>query len=57
MMLGCDLVIAAAEASFGLPEPRVGLLPPICIMLLTPSGRFSRAETSFSAAVREDATG
>ena len=27
MMLGCDLVIAAAEASFGLPEPRVGLLP------------------------------
>jgi len=27
MMLGCDLVVAAAEASFGLPEPRVGLLP------------------------------
>jgi len=27
MMLGCDLVIAAEEASFGLPEPRVGLLP------------------------------
>ena len=27
MMLGCDLVIAAAEASFGLPEPRVGRLP------------------------------
>src|SRR5205085_4745145 len=27
MMLGCDLVIAAEEASFGLPEPRVGRLP------------------------------
>jgi crotonobetainyl-CoA hydratase len=27
MALGCDLVIAAAEASFGLPEPRVGRLP------------------------------
>jgi crotonobetainyl-CoA hydratase len=27
MVLGCDLVIAAAEASFGLPEPRVGRLP------------------------------
>ena len=27
MALGCDLIIAAEEASFGLPEPRVGLLP------------------------------
>jgi crotonobetainyl-CoA hydratase len=27
MALGCDLIIAAAEASFGLPEPRVGRLP------------------------------
>jgi crotonobetainyl-CoA hydratase len=27
MMLGCDLVIAAEEATFGLPEPRVGRLP------------------------------
>src|SRR4029077_20942350 len=27
MVLGCDLVIAAEEATFGLPEPRVGRLP------------------------------
>jgi enoyl-CoA hydratase/carnithine racemase len=27
MVLGCDIVIAAEEASFGLPEPRVGRLP------------------------------
>jgi crotonobetainyl-CoA hydratase len=27
MVLGCDIVIAAAEATFGLPEPRVGRLP------------------------------
>ncbi len=27
MVLGCDLVVAAEEASFGLPEPRVGRLP------------------------------
>lgn len=27
MVLGCDIVIAAAEASFGLPEARVGRLP------------------------------
>ena len=27
MVLGCDLVVAAKEASFGLPEPRVGRLP------------------------------
>jgi enoyl-CoA hydratase/carnithine racemase len=26
MVLGCDIVIAAEEASFGLPEPRVGRL-------------------------------
>ena len=27
MVLGCDLVIAAEEATMGLPEPRVGRLP------------------------------
>ena len=27
MVLGCDLVVAADAASFGLPEPRVGRLP------------------------------
>ena len=27
MMLGCDLVVAADHAGFGLPEPRVGRLP------------------------------
>ena len=27
MVLGCDLVVAAEAASFGLPEPRVGRLP------------------------------
>ena len=27
MVLGCDLVVAADTASFGLPEPRVGRLP------------------------------
>ncbi len=27
MMLGCDLVVAAEDATFGLPEPRVGRLP------------------------------
>jgi crotonobetainyl-CoA hydratase len=27
MVLGCDIVIAAAEAGFGLPEARVGRLP------------------------------
>ncbi len=27
MVLGCDIVIAAQEATFGLPEPRVGRLP------------------------------
>src|SRR6516225_7136078 len=27
MALGCDLIIAAEHASFGLPEPRVGRLP------------------------------
>ena len=26
MMLGCDIVVASADASFGLPEPRVGRL-------------------------------
>src|SRR5690606_35584797 len=26
MMLGCDIIVAAATASFGLPEPRVGRL-------------------------------
>ena len=27
MVLGCDLVLACAEATFGLPEPRLGRLP------------------------------
>ena len=27
MVLGCDLIVAAQTASFGLPEPRVGRLP------------------------------
>jgi crotonobetainyl-CoA hydratase len=27
MLLGCDIIIATEEASFGLPEPRVGRLP------------------------------
>ena len=27
MVLGCDIVIAAEEATMGLPEPRVGRLP------------------------------
>jgi crotonobetainyl-CoA hydratase len=27
MMLGCDIVVAVEEASFGLPEPRVGRMP------------------------------
>ena len=27
MVLGCDLIVAAETASFGLPEPRVGRLP------------------------------
>jgi len=27
MVLGCDIVVASAEASFGLPEPLVGRLP------------------------------
>jgi crotonobetainyl-CoA hydratase len=27
MVLGCDLVIAAEEATFGLPEPRLGRIP------------------------------
>jgi len=27
MMLGCDIVVAAPHATFGLPEPRVGRLP------------------------------
>ncbi|MGC1575059.1 MAG: enoyl-CoA hydratase-related protein, partial [Beijerinckiaceae bacterium] len=27
MALGCDLIVAAEEASFGLPEARVGRLP------------------------------
>lgn len=27
MVLGCDIVVAAEEATFGLPEPRIGRLP------------------------------
>ena len=34
MVLGCDLVVAAETASFGLPEPRVGRLPLDAMVLL-----------------------
>jgi len=27
MMLGCDIVVAVEQATFGLPEARVGRLP------------------------------
>ena len=27
MVLGCDIIVAAEEATFGLPEPRVGRMP------------------------------
>jgi crotonobetainyl-CoA hydratase len=36
MVLGCDIVVAAEEASFGLPEPRVGRLPLDGGMVLLP---------------------
>jgi enoyl-CoA hydratase/carnithine racemase len=36
MMLGCDIVIAATHATFGLPEPRVGRLPIDGGMVLLP---------------------
>ena len=36
MMLGCDIVVAAAHATFGLPEPRVGRLPIDGGMVLLP---------------------
>lgn len=36
MVLGCDIVIAAEEASMGLPEPRVGRLPLDGGMILLP---------------------
>lgn len=36
MMLGCDIVVAAAHATFGLPEPRVGRLPVDGGMVLLP---------------------
>lgn len=36
MVLGCDIVIAAEEATFGLPEPRVGRLPLDGGMVLLP---------------------
>lgn len=36
MMLGCDIVVAADHATFGLPEPRVGRLPLDGGMVLLP---------------------
>jgi enoyl-CoA hydratase/carnithine racemase len=36
MMLGCDIVVAARHATFGLPEPRVGRLPIDGGMVLLP---------------------
>ncbi|HUB12865.1 MAG TPA: enoyl-CoA hydratase-related protein [Acetobacteraceae bacterium] len=36
MMLGCDIVVAASHATFGLPEPRVGRLPIDGGMVLLP---------------------
>jgi len=36
MMLGCDIVVAATHATFGLPEPRVGRLPIDGGMVLLP---------------------
>ncbi len=36
MMLGCDIVVAAAHATFGLTEPRVGRLPVDGGMVLLP---------------------
>jgi len=36
MVLGCDIVVAAEEASFSLPEPRVGRLPLTGGMVLLP---------------------
>ncbi|HUN40228.1 MAG TPA: enoyl-CoA hydratase-related protein [Acetobacteraceae bacterium] len=36
MMLGCDIAVAAAHATFGLPEPRVGRLPIDGGMVLLP---------------------
>lgn len=36
MVLGCDIVVAAEEASMGLPEPRVGRLPLDGGMILLP---------------------
>jgi crotonobetainyl-CoA hydratase len=36
MVLGCDIVIAAKEASFGFPEPRVGRIPLEGGMVLLP---------------------
>ncbi|HEY1931973.1 MAG TPA: enoyl-CoA hydratase-related protein [Acetobacteraceae bacterium] len=36
MVLGCDIVVAASHATFGLPEPRVGRLPIDGGMVLLP---------------------
>ncbi len=36
MLLGCDIVVAAMHATFGLPEPRVGRLPIDGGMVLLP---------------------
>lgn len=34
LALGCDLVVAAAEATFGFPEIQVGCFPPVAVALL-----------------------
>lgn len=43
MMLGCDIVVAASHATFGLPEPRVGRLPIDGGMVLLPRAIGQRA--------------
>ena len=48
MVLGCDPVVAADTASFGLPEPRVGRLP-LDGMITLPRRRFTRSSRSRSS--------
>jgi len=36
LALGCDMVVAAAEATFGFPEITVGCFPPVAVALLPP---------------------
>ncbi|HEX3346627.1 MAG TPA: enoyl-CoA hydratase-related protein [Acetobacteraceae bacterium] len=46
MMLGCDIAVAAENATFGLPEPRVGRLPLDGGMVLLPRQIGYRAAVS-----------